>query len=190
MEYIAVIVVAAAAFGFFWLMDKVFTKIFRSRSQHISGKSVRLNKRFGSMGLIISIFGIGVLFAGLGKNWLLMACGVFLVLLGVASIVYYLTFGIFYDEDSFVLTTFGKRSTTYRYADISNQQLYVTTGNQVIIELYMADGRSVQLQSTMTGVYDFMDKAFYKWLEQTDRRQEDCSFYDPANSCWFPPVEG
>ena len=28
------------------------------------------------------------------------------------------------------------------------------------------------------------------WLEQTGRRQEDCGFYDPANSCWFPPVEG
>ena len=53
----------------------------------------------------------------------------------------------------------------------------------------MTDGRTVQLQSAMDGVYPFMDKAFTMWLRQTGRRQEDCSFYDPQNSCWFPPVE-
>ena len=189
MEYIAVIVVAAAAFGFFYLMDRLFTKIFRSKSQHMSGKSVRLSKRYGSVGLVLAVFGLVVLFAGLGMNWLLTVCGCILILLGIASVIYYLTFGIFYDNDGFLLTTFGKRSTGYRYADICNQQLYVTNGKQVIIELFMADGRSVQLQSTMPGVYDFLDKAFYTWLEQTGRKQEDCSFYDPANSCWFPPAE-
>ena len=27
------------------------------------------------------------------------------------------------------------------------------------------------------------------WLAQTGKRKEDCDFYDPDNSCWFPPAE-
>lgn len=190
MEYIAVIILAALVFCACYLVDKGFVKLFRNQSQHRSGKAVRLSHRYGSAGLILFVFGVAVLFAGIGKNWLLLVCGVLLMLVGVALTVYYMTFGVFYDEDGFVLTTFGKKSTLYPYRAIQAQQLYVTTGQQVILELYMEDGRSVQLQSAMPGVYDFMDKAFAKWLEQTGRKQEDCDFYNPKNSCWFPPVEG
>lgn len=187
-EYIAVILVAAAVFGIYFLVDKGFTRLFRNQSQHHSGKAVRLSKRYGSIGLILAVFGIGVLFAGLPDNWLFIASSILISAVGVGLVVYYMTFGVFYDEDSFVLTTFGKKSTTYHYKNIVGQQLYVTTGGGVVIEVYLQDGRTFQLQSTMKGVYDFMDKAFYAWLRQTGKRQEDCEFYDPQNSCWFPPV--
>lgn len=190
MEYIGVILLFALIFGVCYLVDKGFTKLFRNQSQHHSGKAVRLNRHYGSGGLILFVFGVAVLLAGLTKNWLLTVCGILLMLIGGALTVYYMTFGIFYDDEGFVLTTFGKKSTLYRYANIQAQQLYVTSGQQVVIELYMDDGRSVQLQSAMTGIYDFMDGAFSKWLAQTGRKQEDCDFYDPKNSCWFPPVEG
>ena len=52
-----------------------------------------------------------------------------------------MTFGIFYDDDGFVLTTFGKPSKLYAYKDIKAQQIYTGSGN-VIIELYMVDGRA------------------------------------------------
>ena len=187
-EYIAVILVAAAVFGVCFLVDKGFTKLFRNQSQHHSGKAVRLSKRYGSIGLILAVFGIGVLFAGLPDNWLFIASSILIFAVGVGLVVYYMTFGVFYDEDSFVLTTFGKKSTTYYYKNIVGQQLYVTTGGGVVIEVYLHDGRTFQLQSNMKGVYDFMDKAFFAWLRQTGRRQEDCDFYDPQNSCWFPKV--
>ena len=58
-----------------------------------------------------------------------------------------------------------------------------------LIELYLSDGRAVQVQGTMEGAYAFMDHAFSAWLKQTGRTREDCPFYDPQNSCWFPPVE-
>ncbi len=187
-EFVAVILVAAAVFGVCFLIDKGFTKLFRSQSQHHSGKAVRLNKRYGSIGLILAVFGVAVLFAGLPDNWLFIISSFLIMAVGIGLVVYYMTFGVFYDEESFVLTTFGKKSTTYQYRDIAGQQLYVTTGGGVVIEVYMGDGRTFQLQSTMIGVYDFMDKAFFAWLRQTGKRQEDCEFYDPENSCWFPPV--
>lgn len=187
-EYIAVILVAAAVFGICFLVDKGFTKLFRNQSQHHSGKAVRLSKRYGSIGLILLVFGIGVLFAGLPDNWLFIASSILISAVGIGLVIYYMTFGVFYDEDSFVLTTFGKKCATYYYKNIVGQQLYVTTGGGVVIEVYLHDGRTFQLQSTMKGVYDFMDKAFFAWLRQTGKRQEDCEFYDPQNSCWFPPV--
>ena len=156
--------------------------------QHQSGMSVRLNKRYGSFGIISFVLGIGSIFVGLNDTWVMIAAGALLILLGVGLITYYMTFGIFYDEDSFILTTFGKKSKEYHYRDIKAQQLYIASGNTVI-ELHMKDGRTVQLHAAMTGVYDFLDYAFAGWLQQKGKKEEDCPFHDPQNSCWFPPVE-
>ncbi len=185
MEYIAVLLIAALVFLICFLVDKGFTRLFRSQQEHKSGKAVRLNKRYGSLGLIVAVLGVAALFAG---STLLIVGGSVLILVGLGLVFYYMTFGVFYDTDTFILTTFGKKSTTYRYSDIKAQQLYMNYGNTVI-ELYMTDGRTVQLQSGMTDVYDFLDHAFPAWLRQTGRKREDCVFYDPQNSCWFPPVE-
>lgn len=183
-----IILVACAVFAICFLLDKVFTKVFRSKVQHNSGLSVRVNKRYGSLGLIIMVVGLAAVFAGFSEEWVLAAGGAVLILIGIGLVVYYMTFGIFYDEDSFILTTFGKRSGQYRYSDIKAQQLYNSYGN-IIIELYLADGRTVQLQSGMTGVYPFLDKAFELWLQQTGRKQEECTFHDPDNCVWFPALE-
>lgn len=188
MDILAVLVVAGATFGMCFLVDKGFTKVFRGKPQHKSGLSVRLNKRYGVFGLILLFLGAAAVMTGLSQSWLLFACGWLLILLGTALVVYYMTFGIFYDEDGFILTTFGKRSATYQYRDIKAQQLYNSYGN-ILIELHMTDGRSVQLQAGMEGVYPFLDKAFLGWLRQSGKRAEDCPFHDPANSCWFPPME-
>jgi len=189
MEWIAVIVIAAAVMGICYLIDKGFTKLFRSQAQHRSGLAVRLSKRYGSIGLILVVLGLSAVFMGINGGGVLLSCGGgVLVVTGVGFVVYYMTFGVFYDKDSFILTTFGKKSITYAYKDIQSQQLYNNQG-QVLIELYLSDGNTVQLQSTMTEVYPFLDYAFDAWCRQTGRKKEECSFYDPGNSCWFPPVE-
>lgn len=188
MEALGVLLVAALVFGVCFLIDKGFTKLFRSQAQHKSGLSVRLNKKYGAFGLILFVLGISAVFTGIGDGWVLTAGGALIALVGIALVVYYMTFGVFYDNDSFILTTFGKKSTTYRYADIKSQQLYNSYGS-ILIELHMADGRNVQLQSAMTGVYPFLDKAFSAWCAQKGLREDDCTFHDPANSCWFPPME-
>lgn len=187
-EYIAIAIVAAAVFGVCWLVDWLFKRIFRSQSQHRSGMAVRLQKRYGTVGLLLAVFGVSVTLVGIPKNWLFITAGILFVVVGIGLLVYYLSYGIFYDEESFILTTFGKKSTTYRYQQIQGQQLYVTTGGGIVVEIYMEGGRTFQIQSSMTGGFDFLDKAFSAWLRQTGRKQEDCDFYDPENSCWFPKV--
>lgn len=185
MEYVAVIIIAAIVFAACFLIDKGFTKIFRNQAEHHSGLSVRLNKRYGSIGLIVAVIGIAALFTG---GWVMLAAGCLLVLTGVGLVVYYMTFGVFYDTDTFVLTTFGRKSITYRYDQIKAQMLFNSYGN-LVVDLHMTDGRNVQLQSKMEGVYAFLDYASEAWMRQTGRCKEDCEFFDPQNSCWFPPME-
>lgn len=189
MKISDMLIVAGLVLGLCFLVDKLFSKAFRDKQQHKSGLSVRFNKRYGSIGLIMTVVGIAAVFTGISDGVILVVCGGILVLAGICLVVYYMTFGVFYDEDAFVYTSFGKRSITYRYCDIESQQLYNSMGN-IVIELHMKNGKAVQLQSSMDGVYPFLDKAFEHWLTQTGRSRGDCAFYDPQNSCWFPPVEG
>ena len=156
----------------------------------MSGKSVRLSKRYGSIGVVMFAFGTAAVFMGMNNSeWVLVAGAAVLVLLGIALVTYYLSFGIYYDEDSFIFSKFGKGSVTYYFKDIRSQQLYLASGN-VVVELHMADGSHFQVHTGMTGMYAFMDLAFAVWMEKTGRKQENCDWYDPDNSCWFPPYEG
>lgn len=189
MKFIPMIIVAALTFGVCYLIDKGFHKTFRGKAQHASGLSVRLNKRYATIGIVLFFLGVCAIFAGIGGYLELALGGLIVIGIGVALIVYYMTFGIFYDEDGFVLTTFGKRSVTYHYNQIAGQLLYNASGN-ILIELHMKDGRSVNLQAGMLGVYAFLEKAFRNWCRQTGRNPEECDFYDPDNSLWFPMMEG
>lgn len=189
MELIPMIVIAALTFGVCYLVDKGFQKKFRGRAEHISGLSVRLNKRYATIGIILVFLGVCAIFAGLGGYLALALGGGVVLLIGIGLIVYYMTFGIFYNEDSFVLTTFGKRSISYRYHQIEGQLLYNAGGN-ILIELHMKDGRAVTLQAAMVGAYAFLDHAFANWCRQTGRVPEECDFHDPDNSLWFPMMEG
>ena len=189
MQYLAVLLIAALVFGVCYLFDKGFEKLFRSQAQHYSGLSVRLNKRYAAFGAILITLGVAAFFTGMESGLVLKIGGILVVLMGAALVVYYATFGIFYDEDSLILTTFGKRSSTYRYRDIKGQKLYIIQGGSVVVELHMADGRSVNLQSAMVGAYPFLDHAFAAWCRQTGRDPEDCEFHDPSQSLWFPTEE-
>lgn len=188
MGFGVLIVVAALTFGACFLVDRGFKNKFRGRVEHASGLSVRLNKRYATFGVIFSILGVAAIFTGLDGHWALLIGGGIVLLMGAGCIVYYLTFGVFYNDESFVLTTFGKRSTAYRYDQIVGQQLYNASGN-ILIELHMKDGRAVTLQAAMIGVYPFLDKAFASWCRQTGRDPESCDFHDPENSIWFPALE-
>ena len=188
MEFLAVILLAAAAFGLCYLADQGFTRLFRGKAQHKTGLSVRVNKRYGAFGVILFALGMAAILAGVSGELVLLIGGIVVLLVGIVLTVYYLTFGIFYDDDSFILTTFGRRSVTYYYRDIQAQQLYSASGN-IVIELHMRGGRVISLQAGMIGVYPFLDHAFAGWCRQKGIAPEDCSFHDTQNSCWFPPVE-
>ena len=188
MVYVAYILVIAIIFGLCFLADKGLGKIFRGKKQHKSGLKVKPAKRYATIGVVIGILGLVAMGAVKEQGWVLFGGGALLTVVAVCLLTYYLTFGIYYDDESFLVSRFGKKSVEYRYSDIQAQQLYTSMGN-ILIELHMANGKTVNLQSSMVGVYPFMDKAFYNWLRQTGRKEEDCPFFDPRNSCWFPPVE-
>lgn len=185
VEILVVVATLALCFG----VDKLFTKMFRSAPEHQTGKAVRLSRMYGAFGLILAAIGVAALISGVMDTWVLSAGGVIVILMGVCLVVYYMSFGIFYADDTFRVTTFGKKSDTYHYRDIRGQRLYLVQGGSVVVELHMADGRTVQVQSTMDGAYPFLDHAFAAWLRQTGKTEEECPFHDPANSLWFPTVE-
>lgn len=190
MEYIGVLVVAALVFGVCFAIDKGFTKLFRSQAQHRSGTAVRLNKKYGAFGLILAVLGIAAIISGISQSIVLLVGGVIVVAMGAALVVYYMTFGIYYDGDSFLYTTFGKKSRAYHYSQIRSQQLYVVQGGNIIVELHMTDGSAVQVQLALQGAEDFLNTAFLGWVRQKNIDiRENCDFHDPENSCWFPAEE-
>ena len=189
MNPILILMIAALVFAVCFLVDRAFTKLFRSKAQHRSGKAVRASKRYGLFGVIFFILGIVAISNGVSQGKLLFVGGFIVLFLGIVMAVYYLSFGIFYDDETFLVSSFGKRSLEYRYSDIQKQQLYVVSGGSVIVELWLKNGKTLSLQSGMEGVYPFLDHAFTAWCRQTARLPEDCAFHDPAKSWWFPHEE-
>ena len=189
MEFLAILIVAAFIFGICFLVDKAFAKLFRSKAQHRSGKAVRANKRYGVFGVILIVLGIMGICVGITDSPVLMWGGVIVLLMGIGLAVHYLSFGIFYDGESFLQSRFGKKDVTYYYKDIVGQKLYLVQGGNIIVELHMRGGSAVSLQSNMDGVYPFLDTAFAAWCMQTGRDPQSCDFHDPSQSLWFPTVE-
>lgn len=184
-----VIIVIALMFGLCFLVDKGFTKLFRSKAQHRSGLSVRQNKRYASVGLPIFAIGLAAVVTAAGNKALLIG-GIILAVLGIGLVVFYLSFGIYYDEDGFLMESFGRKPKLYRYGDIVHQQRYVLQGGGTIVELHMKDGSAVQIVSIMPDYDKFLDFAFACWCRAKGLDPESCPFHDPANSCWFPEKEG
>ncbi len=189
MEFILILLAAGCIFGLCYLVDRAFTKVFRSKAQHRSGLAVRASKRYGIFGVILTVLGILGICTGVTDGAVLLVGGIVVLLMGLGLAGHYLTFGIFYDQDSFLVSRFGKPDRTYRFGDIQGQKLYLIQGGTVMVELHMADGATVSVQSAMEGVYPFLDAAFSGWCAQTGRTPEQCDFYNPSQSLWFPTVE-
>ena len=189
MQAIVILIIATLVFLICRVVDKLFSKLFRSKAQHRSGMAIRASKRYGIFGVMFSVLGILGIITGCTGESVLTWAGLVVLLMGIALAVHYLSFGIFYDGESFLLCRFGRKSQEHRYDEIVSQKLYVLTGGSTVIELTLKDGSTVSVQSTMDGVYPFMDTAFAGWCMETGRKMEDCPFYDPSKSWWFPHEE-
>lgn len=186
---IAYLILAALVFGVCFLVDKGFSKLFRGKTQHSSGLAVRLSKRFALFGLLLMAVGTLSIVTGITQSSLLLIGGIFVLLIGLGLAVHYLTFGIFYDDDTFLQSAFGRKSVVRNFRDIVGQQLYVVQGGNVIVELHMADGSAVGIQSSMDGAVAFLDHAFAAWCRLNGRAPESCEFHDPAGNRWFPGIQ-
>ena len=188
MNFIFILLFAAVIFGICRVVDVYFTKAFRSKAQHRSGLAVRVSKMYGIMGIALTILGVLAIVVSEG-GLLLLVGGIIVLAMGVGLAAHYLTKGIFYDSETFLISGFGKKDILHRYGDIREQRLYIVQGGNVIIELHMADGSAVSIHTSMEGAYPFLDHAFNAWCRQTDQDPEDCTFHDPGNHLWFPNEE-
>ena len=189
MNLLSAILIAAVVFGACRVIDLLFTSAFRSKAQHQSGMSVRVSKHYGIFGVGLTVLGVLAIGLGVTGGIALAAGGVVVLIMGIGLAVYYLTHGIFYDGESFLVATFRKDDRVYQFQDIKEQRLYLVQGGHIIIELYMNDGTSVSLQTSMDGVYLFLDTAFAGWCLQKGIDPQTCDFHDPSKSWWFPHEE-
>lgn len=186
----AYLLIAAATFGMMFLLDRGLTKLFRSRRQHRSGTAVRLKKHYGILSLALMILGIlGIVTWFSDKNLILLVGGILVLPGGAVLGIYYLTHGIFYDDEGFLYTAFGRRSDEYRYADIRAQKLYEIQGGTLLVELHMENGKAVSVQTTMEGAPAFLDKAAHARMRQLGLNSHECPWFDESQGRWFPPVE-
>ena len=184
-----VLIVAALTFLVCFGLDKLFTKLLRSQAQHHSGTAVRLRKGYAIAGLLLLLLAAIMLVNGMVDDSALMtAAFVLLLIIGIGLVVYYISYGIFYDRDTFLVTSFGKKNRVYRYSQITGQLLY-RTNDAVMVELHLDTGASVAVYSNMAGAYAFLDAAFAAWCRQRDVEPESCDFHDPSNHLWFPSAE-
>lgn len=189
MEFLAILIVAAVIFGLCFLVDKAFAKLFRSKAQHRSGMAVRANKRYGIFGVILSILGIMAICVGTTDGPVLLWGGVIVLLMGIGLAAHFLSFGIFYDGETFLQCRFGKKDVEHAFRDIAGQKLYIIQGGTILVELHLTDGTTLSLQSNMDGIYPFLDTAFAAWCLQKGIDPQSCTFHDPSQSLWFPTVE-
>ena len=189
MNLITTLLAAAVNFLLCYVVDKRFNHTFRNKAQHKTGMAVRVSKHYGIFGVGLSAIGLLAVCLGFSSGIALLLGGVIVLIMGICLSVYYLTHGIFYDGDSFLVASFRKQDREYRFQEIKEQKLYLVQGGSVIIELYMNDGTSVSLQSSMDGIYLFLDTAFAGWCLQKGIDPASCDFHDPSKSWWFPHEE-
>ena len=189
MNILSILLIAAVVFGACRVVDVLFHNAFRNKAQHHSGMAVRVNKRYGVIGTGLSVLGVLAICVGVTGGLALILGGIVVLIMGICLSVYYLTHGIFYDGETFLVATFRKDDRIYQFDQITEQKLYLLQGGNVIIELYLSDGTSVSLQSSMDGIYLFLDTAFAGWCLQKGIDPQTCDFHDPSKSWWFPHEE-
>ena len=189
MQFFLTVLIAAAVFGICYLIDKSFTKAFRSKAQHKSGMAVRAPKKYSIFGTGLILLGVFSVIAGVTHGMVLLIGGILVFLMGMGLTWYYLSYGIFYDGMSFLFSYPMKKDRTYQYQEITGQKLYLIQGGTVVVELHMQDGSTVSVQSSMDGVYPFLDTAFAGWCLAKGIDPQSCDFHDPRNSLWFPTAE-
>lgn len=183
------LILAALVFGVCYAVDKGFAKLFRGKKEHKSGLAVKHSKRAALFGLVLAVLGIAGILAALGGGPGLLILSGIVLLMAVGLIIYYLSYGIYYDCEGFLVSGFGKKDVSHRYSNIREQRLYVVQGGSVIVELYMTDGSTVTVQSNMDGAIPFLDYAFARWCEQKGLEPDTCEFHDPSQYRWFPEGE-
>lgn len=184
MQYVLYILLVAVGFGLVALCDWLLKKlVFKTRRE---GTAVRMPRYSFILGLLMTLFGfVTVLFLPTSKRYLWLGCWVVLVI-GAYVLVNFFWTGIFYDDETFTVRTLGRKTETYRFADITAQRVFVAKSGWN--SLLYVDGHEVQLYAAMQGLSDFLSKAFFRWCAAKGL-DPDTVENDPHNLIFFPQPE-
>lgn len=184
MQYLFYILLIAVIFGLIALADKLLQLIFPKNRTQKQGNAVRMPRYSLILGVILTVLAV-VLLLFLPENtelFLRIGSGIVL-LMGLYLLVSFWRFAIFYDDEQFIYRTLTRKARTYRYADIEGQQSFVAKSG-LNTTLYAA-GDEIRLYSAMQGFSDFLNKAFFRWCEQTGT-DPDTVENNPAMLVFFP----
>ena len=185
MKYVLYLLLIAVIFGLVALVDFVFGKLFPKAKVKKTEKAVRAPRYSFIVGILIVFLGImGLLFYTEADVFLRIGMVIAMVM-GLYMAVNYISFGIFYDDETFTYRTLTKKAVTFRYADITGQRSFLArSGLNVTL---LAGETEVPLNGSMQGVADFMNHAFFAWCRQKGL-DPDAQEYDPRTLRYFPEV--
>ena len=187
MRYVFYILLIAVIFGLVALVDFLLKKLFPKEGAMKSGKAVRMPRYSSILGVIMTgLSVVALLFLPLeGETFLMLGC-VVVLLMGLYLVVNYTRFGIYYDEEQFTYRTLTQKAKTYRYSDIEGQRSFLAKSG-LNTTIYAA-GDEIRLYGAMQGLGDFLNKAFYRWCDQTGIDPGTVE-NDPSMLLFFPDPE-
>ena len=130
-----------------------------------------------------TVFSLFKALAG-GSQWSTLV--LLALLLGVILLVNYCSFAVYYDDETFLYKDLRHRKKIYHYSQITGQQSLMTRSG--INTMLFVGGDTVELNSGMQGVSDFLSKAFHRWCEQKGV-DPDSVENNPAMLTYFPQPE-
>ena len=187
MQYVLYVLLIAVIFGLVALVDFLLKKLFPKEGAMKSGKAVRMPRYSAILGIIMTGLGfVALLFLPMeGETFLMLGCVVVLIM-GLYLVVSYARFGIFYDDEQFTYRTLTQKAKTYRYSEIRGQRSFVAKSG--LNTMLYAAGDEIRLYSAMQGLGDFLNKAFFRWCDQTGI-DPDTVENNPSMLHFFPDPE-
>ena len=163
MQYVLYLLLVAVIFGLVALGDFLLKKLFKRA--HSTDKAVRMPRYSFILGLLMGLLGlIAVLYIPRQTERFLWLGSWVVLVIGAYLLTNFFWFGIYYDDEQFTYRALGKKSRTYRFAEITGQRTFVSKSGWNS-NLY-ARGEEVQLYAAMQGLSDFLNKAFFVWCRE------------------------
>ena len=106
---IAYLFIAVLVFAACYGVDKGFSKLFRSRKEHQSGKAVKHNKRAALFGLVLAVLGVAGILAGIGTSLGLLLLSAVVLLMAAVFVLAFVDMTAFHTAYAVLLTAAALR---------------------------------------------------------------------------------
>lgn len=184
MPFLGIAIVCALVFLICFGIDKLVQRLFPKTELEKGKNVVRPARRSAVFGVILTFAAVAVTVFRISKEpdvLLLLGCAVAFIL-GVILLVSYFSFAIYYDNESFLYRSYGRKR-EFHYGQIRGQRTLMTRGGYNAV--LFVDDTEIDLYSSMQNVNVFLGKAFYRWCEQKGIDPNSVE-NNPRMMSWFP----